>query len=85
MKFSRVTPEVILWPPQAHIHMHLHTHERTLCIYTNVKVPRDLTEGLGGEILEVRGVSWAPFRASPFCGMWLTLVSIVPLKTGHSE
>lgn len=29
--------------------MHLHTHERTLCIYTNVKVPRDLTEGLGGE------------------------------------
>lgn len=49
--------------------MHLHTHEHTLCIYTNVKLSRDLAEGQRGFLgsFQSKPISWFVAHTSFRC------------------
>lgn len=87
-----MTPEVVLWSPQAHRYMHIHTHEHTSCSHTISKGPLpDLTEGLvvkywrseGSHMLHSEQIR--PEQAHSVVGVWLMLVSVVSLKTEQPE
>lgn len=92
MECLRMTPEVVLWSPQAHRYMHIHTHEHMSCSHTNSKGPLpDLTEGLSvkywmsEESYALHSEEVRPEQVHSVVAVWLMLVSVVSLKMEQPE